>query len=552
MAGGPGSGKTHVARKLLGDSGLKHVNIDDFYEFLRKNRVTSGGYDKELYDYSWNLLRKRMKLYLDGQLGVIIDITGRHLDRLMQTKKELEDLGYDTMAVMVNTDIKKALDRNEMRARKVDPEMLKRMHSEVQQNIGKIQQIFKGNALFVDNTEDKQDFTHERKMVDKFLAAPNHNRVNEDRRFHIDQAKVGDSLHVGYQGSRVKHLPVVKAVTKNRVRTHGGHEFDRKTGMMRGAKGKKNFATLATDKQMDKDFDIRVKDTLQRSIPRMDNATLRAMLKLAKISAYDARAKGYTSVDESINDMDIIAQQYKTVTEWMIKNCQPWIEAHNSQLTLAYRGLRGNQDVVLPSKGEYRTNRVPTDSPKILHRLFDIAIEEANLVANRSNSIFITGEKDFAKKYGAVYVVFPIGEFNYSWSPHAKDWFMAYHNARVDDFVTVESLSKFTYDWFLQLAKQDPEFEKVLGSWSEDKIVDHFIKYKANVNMLRADDLDAKIIDVKRLIQTVKGDDGTLWQALRSGNEIMLSAKGGYLYVPEMFYWKYMDHYLNAAGIKTH
>lgn len=449
MAGGPGSGKTHVARKLLGDSGLKHVNIDDFYEFLRKNRVTSGGYDKELYDYSWNLLRKRMKLYLDGRLGVIIDITGRRLDRLLKTKEELEELGYDTMAVVVNTDLGKALDRNEMRARKVDPEVLKRIHSEVQQNLGKIQQIFKGQALFVDNTQDKQDFTHERKVVDKFLAAPNRNRVNEDWQ----------------------------------------------------------------DEQR------------------------------------NARAKMQQKRND---DIDIIAEQYKEVTKQVIESCQPWFQANGSPLTVAYRGLRGNQDVVMPSKGEYRTNRAPTDSPKILHRLFDIAIEEAGLVANRSNSIFITGEKTFAKKYGAVYVVFPIGEFNYSWSPHAKDWFMAYHNARADDFVTVESLSKFTYDWFLQLAKQDSEFERVLGSWSDDKIVDHFIKYKANVNMLRADDLDAKVIDVKRLIQTVKGDDGSLWQALKSGNEIMLSAKGGYLYVPEMFYWKYMDHYLSAAGIKTH
>ncbi len=128
MAGGPGSGKTYVARKLLGGTGLKHVNIDDFYEFLRKNRVTSGGYDKELYDYSWVLMRKRMKMYLDGQLGVIIDITGRRLDRLIDTKKELESLGYDTMCVVVNTDINKALDRNEMRHRKVDPALVKRMH----------------------------------------------------------------------------------------------------------------------------------------------------------------------------------------------------------------------------------------------------------------------------------------------------------------------------------------------------------------------------------------------------------------------------------------
>ncbi len=449
MAGGPGSGKTHVARKLLGDSGLKHVNIDDFYEFLRKNRVTSGGYDKELYDYSWNLLRKRMKLYLDGRLGVIIDITGRRLDRLLKTKEELEELGYDTMAVVVNTDLSKALDRNEMRARKVDPEILRRIHSEVQQNLGKIQQIFKGQALFVDNTQDKQDFTHERKVIDKFLAAPGRNRVNEDY--------------------------------KDEQRT--------------------------------------------------------------------ARAKMQQKRND---DIDILAHQYKEATQFLLENCKEWLAAHNNQPTLAYRGLRGNQDVVLPSKGAYRENRAPTDSPPILHKLFDNAIAKAGLVANRSNSIFVTGSKDFAKKYGAVFMVFPIGPFHYTWSKSAKDWFMAFHNARPTDFVTVESLSDYTYERIIQLASKEGEYDKVINIWEQDRIVQHYLEYNANINLLRADDLDPNIIDIEKLVPNISGDDGSIWQALKSGNEIMLSAKGGYYYVPEMFFWKYMSHYLEAAGIKTH
>jgi hypothetical protein len=249
--------------------------------------------------------------------------------------------------------------------------------------------------------------------------------------------------------------------------------------------------------------------------------------------------------------MDYLAQQYKTVTEWMIKNCQPWIEAHNSQLTLAYRGLRGNQDVVLPSKGEYRTNRVPTDSPAILHKLFDQAIASKGLVANRSNSVFVTGSKDFAKKYGAVFTVFPIGEFNYTWSSAAKDWFMAFHKARPEEFVSVKSLSEYTYNRFLTLAKGDSFFDKFVAVKSDDEIVQAFIEYKADVNMLRADDLDPSRIKVENIVQDMFGDDGSIWAALKTGNEVMLSAKQGYLYVPEQFFWKYMVHYLQSAGIKV-
>ncbi len=206
---------------------------------------------------------------------------------------------------------------------------------------------------------------------------------------------------------------------------------------------------------------------------------------------------------------------------------------------------------MLPSKGQYRPNRAPTDSPPILHKLFDNAIANAGLTANRSNSIFVTGSKDFAKKYGAVFTVFPIGEFNYTWSSRARDWFMAFHNARPLDFVTVGSLTEYTYNRLLTLAKEDPLFDQAVEKWDNDKLVQNYLEYKANINMLRGDDLDPNIIDVEKIIPAIHGNDGSLWNALRTGNEVMLSAKQGYLYVPETFFWKYMVHYLQSAGINV-
>jgi hypothetical protein len=129
---------------------------------------------------------------------------------------------------------------------------------------------------------------------------------------------------------------------------------------------------------------------------------------------------------------------------------------------------------------------------------------------------------------------------------------MAFHNARPTDFVTVESLSDYTYERIIQLASKEGEYDKVINIWEQDRIVQHYLEYNANINLLRADDLDPNIIDIEKLVPNISGDDGSIWQALKSGNEIMLSAKGGYYYVPEMFFWKYMSHYLEAAGIKTH
>ena len=46
MAGGPGSGKSYMARQLLGGSGLKVVNTDDALEYL----MTKHGLDTKMPD----------------------------------------------------------------------------------------------------------------------------------------------------------------------------------------------------------------------------------------------------------------------------------------------------------------------------------------------------------------------------------------------------------------------------------------------------------------------------------------------------------------------
>lgn len=126
MLGGPGSGKSTIAKELFGGTGLRTVNVDTFYELLRSSRGIQGrGFDDELYKYSGNLTQKKLDLLLKGRVGIVIDGTGRKVQRLEQMKDTLESLGYDTMAVFVNTDINTALDRNEERLRKVDPDWVR-------------------------------------------------------------------------------------------------------------------------------------------------------------------------------------------------------------------------------------------------------------------------------------------------------------------------------------------------------------------------------------------------------------------------------------------
>ena len=92
LAGGPGSGKSFVANKMLRGSGLQTVNSDDIYEYLMKKKdmdmsdpsVIASPAGQETRNKAKDLTNKRQGDittgkggYLEGRLGLIIDGTAR-------------------------------------------------------------------------------------------------------------------------------------------------------------------------------------------------------------------------------------------------------------------------------------------------------------------------------------------------------------------------------------------------------------------------------------------------------------------------------------------
>lgn len=181
LAGGPGSGKSAVSGEILGipekvnysPFGLKVVNSDSaFVHFLK-----SGGYGTELNKMdskTFNLvtapmdvdpnsprakakriMTKQLELYTKNRLGVLVDGTGDEIKKIRKQKTMLEDMGYDTYMIFVNTDLDVALDRNRKRTRRLPDELVKQSWKEVQRNIGAFQGLFKGNALVVDNSKQQ-------------------------------------------------------------------------------------------------------------------------------------------------------------------------------------------------------------------------------------------------------------------------------------------------------------------------------------------------------------------------------------------------------------
>ena len=181
LAGGPGSGKSFVAGQIFGipdkvsaspGYGLKLVNTDTELERM----LVKYGFGKDLdnmpeelfkqltdpdyEDYSGfrgrakELTMDRKKLYMDGRLGMVIDGTGHKYKKIAQSKKELEEIGYDTYMVFVHTDLDVAQKRNMDRPRKLNPELVEDYWNNVQKNKIYFQGLF-GNAnfLMVDNSD---------------------------------------------------------------------------------------------------------------------------------------------------------------------------------------------------------------------------------------------------------------------------------------------------------------------------------------------------------------------------------------------------------------
>ena len=214
LAGGPGSGKSYVAKQLFGipekinvsKTGLKMVNQDTELEMLLTKyfgtvdldnmptdlfkQLTDPKYDdySGLRAYAKSLSKERLRLYTEGRLGVIIDGTGHKFKSVKENRKKLMDMGYDTYMVFVNTSLEIAMKRNEERARALPADIVRKSWQDVQSNLAFFQGLFgASNFLIVDNNKFLSAAQAEKKFsmlvnqgLTKFLKKPPKNKIAKD------------------------------------------------------------------------------------------------------------------------------------------------------------------------------------------------------------------------------------------------------------------------------------------------------------------------------------------------------------------------------------
>ena len=181
FAGSPGAGKTYVARQLAGVfQGLKQVNMDSVFKHLMTQKKLSWKMppeeepEREIQrQRSKELVSKQQQSLSDSGLGLLVDSTGRIYETVEKIKNSLEDKGYETTMVFVNTDLQTALRRNKERERTLPDKLIHQNFEIIEQRLGEYQRMF-NDVHIIDNSESAQDTVPDQiaqveKNIRKFL-----------------------------------------------------------------------------------------------------------------------------------------------------------------------------------------------------------------------------------------------------------------------------------------------------------------------------------------------------------------------------------------------
>lgn len=203
LAGGPGSGKDYVLDNTLAGHGLTEINSDKALEYLMDKK----GLDKTMpasekierdvaRGKAKNMTELRQRLALHGRNGVIINGTGDDPEKIKRIKGRLEELGYDTSMVMVNTkdevSAMRNVERGQRGGRTVPESIRKEKWQSVQNARPELGKLFGDKYVEFDNSEDlrsahpeivkakKKELLDIYKQVQKFVsAAPKSKQAKE-------------------------------------------------------------------------------------------------------------------------------------------------------------------------------------------------------------------------------------------------------------------------------------------------------------------------------------------------------------------------------------
>ena len=178
LAGPAGSGKTYISKQLI-PSSLKVINSDDTYEELLK----ASGIGMKQKDFTPDQLSQAAKLQaqarkttqdtlaksVEDKNDIVIDGTGAASGPLLKKKQQLEDLGYETLMLMIYVSPLTSLERNAQRDRSLMPGIVLRTWRDVNKNINIYRQAFGKNFILLDNNPENANKGFSSELIAPYL-----------------------------------------------------------------------------------------------------------------------------------------------------------------------------------------------------------------------------------------------------------------------------------------------------------------------------------------------------------------------------------------------
>ena len=226
LAGGPGSGKDYVLDNTLSGHGMTEINSDKALEFLmdkkglNKTMPASEKIERDLVrGRAKNMTELRQRLALQGRNGLIINGTGDDHEKIKTIKSRLEELGYDTSMIMVNTRDEVSASRNVERGsrggRTVPEDIRKQKWDAVQKARPELAKLFGDRYAEFDNSEDlrvarpeivqakKEELLNLYKGVQKFMKAPP--KADQAKEWVANELQKKDTMPISKKTDAMPH-----------------------------------------------------------------------------------------------------------------------------------------------------------------------------------------------------------------------------------------------------------------------------------------------------------------------------------------------------------
>lgn len=227
LAGPAGAGKSFIS-KSLPLSKFHIINIDDTYEELLKASgigMKQKDFDPEQLSQAAKLMaiaqkstREKYTKSLENLHDIIIDGTGAASRPLLKKKQELEDLGYETMMLMIWVSPITSLERNINRDRSILPGIVLRTWRDINDNIETYQQVFGDNLVIINNDpkDAETDFDEneiKRRFFDTSKAKGKPKTPEEQAKTKADVEKLNRDIKL-YLKQKPKFTPSSIAIAK--------------------------------------------------------------------------------------------------------------------------------------------------------------------------------------------------------------------------------------------------------------------------------------------------------------------------------------------------